>query len=61
VKLRLDLDPEVATALTGRAAGDLRPVDMEAEALLRQALGLPVPIPPPQADSTSEQPKGDAA
>lgn len=45
MRLKLDLAPDTAVALTRRAVRDLRPVTMEAEALLRQALGLPVPWP----------------
>jgi hypothetical protein len=40
VRLRLDLDTETATALAAKSVEDLRPMDMEAEALLRLALGL---------------------
>ena len=45
MRLKLSLDPDTAAALARRAVRDLRPIDMEAEALLRTALGLPVPWP----------------
>jgi hypothetical protein len=44
MRLRIDLDSELTTALQQRSRADLRPVDMEAEALLRHALGLPMPV-----------------
>jgi hypothetical protein len=44
VRLRLELDADTTAALMRQAVADLRPVDMEAEALLRRVLGLPVPF-----------------
>lgn len=54
MKLRLLLDQETAKALVRRAVQELRPVDMQAEALLRQALGLPFPPEPTPADPQPE-------
>jgi hypothetical protein len=44
-RLRLYLDQETFVALTDRALRERRPVDWQAEVILRQALGLPFPYP----------------
>jgi hypothetical protein len=44
-RLRLDLDQETFLALTDRALRERRPVDWQAEVMLRQALGLDFPYP----------------
>jgi hypothetical protein len=43
--LKLSLDRETYDALYQAASSHLRPPDWHAQALLRQALGLPFPIP----------------
>jgi hypothetical protein len=43
--LRLYLDQETFVALADRALRERRPVDWQAEVILRQALGLPFPYP----------------
>lgn len=43
--LKLSLDQETYDALYHSAASHLRPPDWHAQALLRQALGLPFPMP----------------
>jgi hypothetical protein len=45
MKLRLDLDGETFDRLMEVAAQERRPLDWQAEVLLRQALGLPFPYP----------------
>jgi hypothetical protein len=44
-RLRLDLDQETFLALTDRALRERRPIDWQAEVMLRQALGLSFPYP----------------
>lgn len=44
-KLRLDLDQETFEALTDKAFSERRPVQLQAEVILRQALGLQFPYP----------------
>jgi hypothetical protein len=41
--LKLRLDSETADRLCAEAVRDLRPADLEAVAILRRGLGLPVP------------------
>jgi hypothetical protein len=53
-RLRLDLDKETFIALTDRALRERRPVDWQAEVILREALGLPFPYPEP-ADAPASQ------
>jgi hypothetical protein len=48
--LKLRLDTDTADRLCAMALRDLRPVDLEAVALLRRGLGLPVPYPPLTAE-----------
>jgi hypothetical protein len=48
--LKLPLDSTTYTALLDEAARHLRPADWHALALLRQALGLSVPLPPTNDD-----------
>jgi len=48
--LKIRLDDETYTALMSDAAHHLRPADWHAEAMLRQALGLPFPYPPATAE-----------
>ncbi len=43
MRLRLELDTQTAEALAQSAIRELRPASMQAEVLLRRALGLPVP------------------
>lgn len=52
-RVRLDLDPETFDTLAVRAAAERRPVPLQAEVMLRQALGLPFPYPARPGDSTS--------
>jgi hypothetical protein len=44
--LRVHLDEETFSALMTDASNHLRPTHWHAEALIRQALGLPMPYPP---------------
>jgi hypothetical protein len=50
MRLRLDLDPQTAEALAVSAVREMRPAPMQAEVLLRRALGLPVPKESPAND-----------
>jgi hypothetical protein len=43
--LKIQLDTETYTALITDAGRHLRPADWHAQAILRQALGLPFPYP----------------
>jgi hypothetical protein len=43
--LKIQLDTETYTALIEDAGRHLRPADWHAQAILRQALGLPFPYP----------------
>ena len=45
-RLRLDLDRETYEALASEALAQRRSVILQAEVILRQALGLPFPYPP---------------
>jgi hypothetical protein len=54
--LKLVLDPETLSALREAAAAHLRPADLHAEALLRESLGLPVPIPPKRTAQPPTEP-----
>jgi hypothetical protein len=45
--IRFGLDQETYDALIDEAERHLRPADRHAAALLRQALGLPFPLPSP--------------
>jgi len=48
MKLQVSLEDDAAEALLRVAAAERRPVRLQAEALLREALGLPVsPAPEP--------------
>ena len=60
MRLKLELDPQTAGALLEEAIRDLRTVDMEAEALLRRALGLPVPFPDPAGQDDHKTAAGRA-
>ena len=53
-RLRLDLDQETFVALTDRALRERRPVDWQAEVMLREALGLAFPYPPTPDEPTSQ-------
>jgi hypothetical protein len=53
MRLKLELDHETSEALNHAAARELRLPSQQAEALLRQALGLPFPVP---HQETSEGP-----
>jgi hypothetical protein len=44
-RLRLDLDRETFEALADKAFSERRPVQLQAEVILRQALGLQFPYP----------------
>ncbi len=52
MRLRLELDSQTAEALAQSAIRELRPATLQAEVLLRRALGLPVPKEP--VESTQE-------
>jgi hypothetical protein len=45
MRLKLELDRETSEALNQAAERELRYPHQQAEALLRQALGLPFPVP----------------
>jgi hypothetical protein len=45
MKLRLELDELLGSALLEQAIAERRPISMQAEVALRRALGLPVPVP----------------
>jgi hypothetical protein len=60
-RLRLHLDEETFLALTDRALRERRPVDWQAEVILREALGLPFPYPPiPDEPMPQGKPKAAA-
>ena len=44
-RLKLDLDAETFEALAVQALSERRPVPLQAQVILRQALGLPFPYP----------------
>jgi hypothetical protein len=46
--LKVDLDQDAEKALVRDSVRNFRPVNLHAEVLLRQALGLPVPLPDDQ-------------
>jgi hypothetical protein len=48
--LKIQLDDETYTALMNDATRHRRPTNWHAEAIIRQALGLPFPYPPETAD-----------
>ena len=52
-RLRLDLDLETFEALALKASSERRPVTLQAEVVLRQALGLPFPYLPKSMDSST--------
>ena len=56
-RVRLDLDTETYESLVAHASAELRPVQLHAEVLLRQALGLPFPYPVHPATPTSDKSK----
>lgn len=43
MRLKLEIDSETAERLVASAGAERRPVDWQAEVLLRRALGLPFP------------------
>lgn len=45
MRLLLDLDPDTTERLVESAVANRRPMPWQAEVLLRQSLGLPVPWP----------------
>jgi outer membrane biogenesis lipoprotein LolB len=53
-RLRLELDQETYNALLSQAKAERRLAAQEAEVLLRQALGLPFPVP---RESTDRSPQ----
>jgi hypothetical protein len=54
--LRVGLDDETYYALLADAERHLRPGERHMAALLRQALGLPVPLPPDITPASKEEP-----
>jgi hypothetical protein len=46
MRIKLDLDPQLADALIDAAQREIRHPHQQAEAILRQSLGLPFPVPP---------------
>jgi hypothetical protein len=54
VRLKLDLDQEITKQLIKHAARERRPVDWQAEVLLRTALGLEFPYPGADANKQDE-------
>jgi len=61
MRLKLILDPETFGALLRAAVRENRPADMEAEVLIRRALGLPVPWPAELSDERAAAEVRDAA
>ena len=60
--LKLDLDAETASELVASAVRHLRTIDLEAYRLLRESLGLPVPVPLPEHnDSATVREEREAA
>jgi hypothetical protein len=55
MKVRLDLDVETTKALIESGLHELRPPNLQAEVLLRRALGLPFP-PDPHSRTTDPTP-----
>ena len=55
MKLRLVLDEQTSEALMRSALRELRPTPLQAEVLLRRALGLPVPKESPEEAPETEQ------
>lgn len=59
LRLRLELDDETSYRLIVSAVSNLRPVNMEAERLLRESLGLPVPWPATEDRESREVSHGE--
>ena len=55
MRLRLDLEEDATERLIAAAVRNRRPVHLQAEALLREALGLPVS---PAPEPPKREPKG---
>jgi hypothetical protein len=55
MKLRLDLDAEATEALIKSGLHELRPPNLQAEVLLRRALGLPFPPEPRSSTACTTQ------
>ncbi len=62
MRLRLVLDAATSAALARAAVRELRPLDLQAEVLLRRALGLAVPLPEPgeQQEQQTEREQQEA-
>jgi hypothetical protein len=52
MRVRIDLDAETTKALVESGLHELRPPNLQAEVLLRRALGLPFP-PEPRSSTTN--------
>jgi hypothetical protein len=59
--LKLSLDHETYDALYQAAASHLRPPDLHAQAILRQVMGLPFPIPAKDEPRLAMEVRDDAA
>jgi hypothetical protein len=57
MRIKLDLDSEATDALVASAMHELRPPNLQAQVLLRRALGLPFP-PEPCSSTTHTNPAG---
>lgn len=44
-RLRLEVDQETYNCIAEQAVSERRPVDLQAEVMLRRAAGLPFPVP----------------
>jgi hypothetical protein len=56
MRVRFDLDPEATKALIESGLHELRPPNLQAEVLLRRALGLPLPFSPdPRLSKDADQ------
>ena len=54
-RVRLDLDNETYESLVALATAERRPVQLQAEVMVRQALGLPFPYPAREGAVTCSQ------
>ena len=62
-RLHLELDSETLEALVAHATAERRPARLQAEVIIRQALGLPFPLPltptlPPSGLATPDPKEG---
>jgi hypothetical protein len=60
MRIRFDLDHQAADALVASAMCELRPPNLQAQVLLRRALGLPFPPEMPPRTEGSLEPAGTA-